>query len=259
MPDIQPVGSDRPSPPTAGCVRPESLEYLMTDDEQVPAEEGPRDTGSDEPVDASSGQVRTTLREVLTESRRLGFLGPGPIDDHIVHATGFLPLVGTATEVLDLGSGGGLPGLVLLTELEEASLVLLDASTRRCDFLRWAVERLGCADRATVRCGRAEQLAHDPDLRGRFPVVVARSFGAPAVTAECAVGFLSGPGSRLLVSEPPDAVEGRWPAEGLDTLGLRPGAREQVGRTTVQVVELVSMPPSTVPRRVGVPAKRPRF
>lgn len=241
----------------------------MTDDDQVPAgaaapgaaadEPSPRGPNPHAPADASTGDLRATLREVLTESRRLGFLGPGPIDDHIVHATGFVPLVGAATEVLDLGSGGGLPGLVLLTELPDAAMVLLDASSRRCEFLRWAVERLGCADRATVRCGRAEELAHDAELRGRFPVVVARSFGAPAVTAECAVGFLDAPGSRLLVSEPPDALDGRWPPEGLHTLGLRPGRREQIERTTVQVLELVSMPPSTVPRRVGMPAKRPRF
>jgi hypothetical protein len=61
------------------------------------------------------------------------------------------------------------------------------------------------------------------------------------------------------VSEPPDAVAGRWPADGLEGLGLRPGDRLQSDESTIQVLELVTMPPPTVPRRVGVPSKRPRF
>lgn len=210
-------------------------------------------------ADASVDARRAALRDVLTESRRRGFLGPGPIEDHIVHASGFVPLVGSASCVLDLGSGGGLPGLVMMTELPTSSFVLLDASTRRCEFLTWAVERLGVADRARVLCGRAEALAREPALRAHFPVVVSRSFGGPAVTAECAVGFLDAPGARLLVSEPPDAGPARWPAEGLDLLGLRSGDRHQTGHSTIQVLELVSMPSQDVPRRVGVPSKRPRF
>ncbi|MFN7148015.1 MAG: RsmG family class I SAM-dependent methyltransferase [Microthrixaceae bacterium] len=238
----------------------------MTDDDLAP--DAPRPVGPGSTQDAvsdrdqlgsSSDVRRAALRDVLTESRRLGFLGPGPIEDHVVHAMGFVPLVGGASDVLDLGSGGGLPGLVLMTEVDAATFVLLDASTRRCEFLGWAVERLGLADRATVVCGRAEELAHDPGLRGRFQAVVARSFGAPAVTAECAVGFLDAPGSRLLVSEPPDAADGRWPSEGLGSLGLRAGERLQTGSSTIQVLELATMPPPTIPRRVGVPSKRPRF
>lgn len=237
----------------------------MTDDDPAPTtppHAGPGSTGTPEPEQSSAASVtegQDGLREVLTESRRLGFLGPGPIEDHVVHAMGFLPLVGAASDILDLGSGGGLPGLVLMTQLPDASFVLLDASTRRCEFLRWAVERLGLVGRTTVVCGRAEELAHDPQLRGSFPVVVSRSFGAPAVTAECAVGFLDAPGARLLVSEPPGAVEERWPAAGLDSLGLRPGDRLRTEHSTIQVLELVSMPPPTVPRRVGIPSKRPRF
>lgn len=238
----------------------------MTDDDPVPTttplQAGPGSTGIPEPeqsLAASVDEGQDALREVLTESRRLGFLGPGPVEDHIMHALGFLPSIGAASDVLDLGSGGGLPGLVLMTRLSAASFVLLDASTRRCEFLTWAVERLGVVGRTTVVCGRAEELAHDPQLRGRFPVVVSRSFGAPAVTAECAVGFLDAPGARVLVSEPPGAVEERWPTEGLGSLGLRPGDRVQTEHSTIQVLELVSMPPPTVPRRVGIPSKRPRF
>jgi 16S rRNA (guanine527-N7)-methyltransferase len=89
--------------------------------------------------------------------------------------------------------------------------------------------------------------------------VVARSFGAPAVTAECAVGFLR-PGGRLAVSEPPECAEPasvRWPEAGLGHLGFAPPARVQHAAANAVVLELPAAPADRWPRRDGVPAKRP--
>ena len=210
-------------------------------------------TPLDEPTDR--------LDAVLERSRSLGFLGPGPIAPQREHARSFLSPIGHAARVLDLGSGGGLPGLVVAWELPGVEVVLLDAMAKRCDFLTGAVEELGLGDRVEVRCGRAEELARDADLRGAFPVVVARSFGAPAVLAECAVGFLANPGARLLVSEPPeaDASDQRWPSDGLEALGLRRGALVHGHGGTIQEILVVAPAPDRFPRRVGVPAKRPLF
>ena len=68
-----------------------------------------------------------------------------------------------------------------------------------------------------------------PSLRAAFDLVVARSFGAPAVTAECAVGFLA-TGGHLAVSEPPEPEADRWPPEGLAAARVRPGARSAAAR-----------------------------
>ncbi|MGH9005022.1 MAG: RsmG family class I SAM-dependent methyltransferase, partial [Acidimicrobiia bacterium] len=122
-----------------------------------------------------------------------------------------------AGRVLDLGSGGGVPGLVLAHELPALRIVLVDAAVRRCRFLREAIADVGLTGQVEVVEERAETAARHPTLRGAFDVVVARSFGAPALTAECAVGFLRLGGS-LVVSEPPEA-SGRWPPEALDELG----------------------------------------
>ena len=88
--------------------------------------------------------------------------------------------------------------------------------------------------------------------------MVTRSFGAPAVTPECAAGFLRSPGGRLLVSEPPDD-EQRWPEEGLSALSLRLAERRSGDGWTVQVLELVGELDERYPRRTGVPGKRPLF
>jgi 16S rRNA (guanine527-N7)-methyltransferase len=209
----------------------------------------------------------SALVAVLEESQSQGFLGSGPVEAHLDHARGFAasPSVGAPRRFLDLGSGGGVPGLVLATlEWPSTDVVLLDAGERRCVFLAWAVEELGLAARVTVRRGRAEEAGRDVALRGGFDLVVARSFASPAVTAECAAPFLQ-VGGRLVVSEPPeddepDSVERprRWPEEGLAELGLRPLAR-WASPFAYQAFEQVAPCADRYPRRTGVPSKRPLF
>ena len=199
------------------------------------------------------------LLAVLEESRRLGFLGPGPVEPQIDHASSFLDGLTGRHDILDLGSGGGLPGLVLATRVVHARFVLLDAQQRRCSFLTRAVQELEMSDRVSVELGRAEDLARRPDLRGQFDAVVARSFGQPAVAAECAVGFLHGPGAVLLISEPPTGSTERWPTNELIELGLSPGERWTGPHGTIQQIDVIALCPERYPRRVGVPTKRPLF
>ena len=217
----------------------------------------------------------------LSDARDLGFLGNAPVQEHVAHAQGFADAwdaVAThggspdpePAHWLDLGSGGGLPGLVLVARWPHARGTLLDASERRTAFLQASVEACGWADRVRVVRDRAEVAGTDPQLRGHYDLVVARSFGIPAVTAECAAPFL-GVGGFLIVSEPPgegDPWPGespelrgddpRWPADGLAVLGQQPWRawRETYG---YQVIRQVSACPTRFPRRSGVAAKRPLF
>lgn len=207
---------------------------------------------------------------VLARSRELGFLGPGALAEQIGHSRAFGELVQRALgaggsesigHFLDLGAGGGLPGLVFLDEWPSASAVLVDAQEKRCRFLADAVAELGWEDRTEVRCGRAEVLARDPELRGRFGLVVARGFGPPAVTAECAVGFLS-PGGMLAVTEPPsgsssDPGAERWPEEGLRQIGFGPAIRLRSPLAGAACLIVGENTENRWPRRDGVPGKRP--
>jgi 16S rRNA (guanine527-N7)-methyltransferase len=196
------------------------------------------------------------LAEVLGEAQRRGFLGPGPVAESIGHSRDFAAGVGVwHGRFLDLGAGGGIPGLVLLTCWPDARGVLLDAQRRRCEFLTSATLELGVADRAAVVCGRAEELARDPEHRGAYELVVARGFGPPAVTAECAVGFLAS-GGRLAVSDAGHDPQ-RWPTAGLRELGFGVAATSTQGRARLAVVRLEQPVDHRWPRRMGVPAKRP--
>ena len=108
---------------------------------------------------------------------------------------------------------------------------------------------------------RAEEVGRDPAFRGLMPMVTARSFGAPAVTAECAAPLLR-PGGILLVSEPPDGPEGpdRWPAGALAELGIEgPGRLIEMGGYHFRRLDQLRRCPDRYPRRTGVPSRRPLF
>jgi 16S rRNA (guanine527-N7)-methyltransferase len=204
-------------------------------------------------------EVRRQLTALLEDARRRGIVGPGPVEAHLDHAEALAAAVDPDFDgrFLDLGSGAGVPGLILLASWPTAAGVLLDARRRRCSFLESAVRALDLADRASVACGRAEELARDREFRGAFELVVARGFGASATTAECAAGFLV-EGGRLAVSEPPgESDPTRWPKEGLDELGLLgPEVRGSEGGR-VAVLTSAAPPGERWPRGVGVPGRRP--
>jgi 16S rRNA (guanine527-N7)-methyltransferase len=200
------------------------------------------------------------LASVVGEAQRRGFIGDAPVEVAIEHARGFAAGVDSPpSRFADLGSGGGLPGLVLVELWPSAEAVLLDANQKRCAFLREAVEALSLRRRVEVVEGRAEALGRRSGLRGGFDVVTARGFGRPAVTAECAAPLLR-VGGRLVVSEPPAASDSpdRWPVDGLALCGMAP-ERSWSTPFRFQALRQVEACPERYPRRDGVPTKRPLF
>jgi 16S rRNA (guanine527-N7)-methyltransferase len=191
----------------------------------------------------------------LERARGLGFLGPGAVQAHIEHAGGFLTMLQSVSgAVADLGSGGGVPGLIVGVARPELSLMLIEATAKRCRFLEEAVRALGL--HAQVVEGRAEDIGRGP-LRGSLDAVLARSFGSPAATAECAAPLLA-VGGLLVVSEPPAPAPERWPVPELATLGLALGPRSATS-PVMQLLRQERPCPERFPRRDGLPTKRPLF
>jgi 16S rRNA (guanine527-N7)-methyltransferase len=206
-----------------------------------------------------SGPQRDQLLGVLLAARDKGFLGPGPVEAHLDHSRAFVLAWSSVSSappatVLDLGSGGGVPGLVLALSWPESSIVLLDGGVRRTEFLDSAVASLGLEAQVHVVTARAEDAGHGP-LRETLDLVTARGFAAAAVTAECAAPLVHAHG-YVIVAEPPTPTASRWPAQPLAQLGLRLSHRLNEP-FHVQVLERYGPVASRFPRRVGVPAKRP--
>jgi 16S rRNA (guanine527-N7)-methyltransferase len=188
-----------------------------------------------------------------------------PVDAQIDHALGFVMILeerfgGAPDSVVDLGTGGGVPGLVLISCWPGARVVMLDAGERRTHFLEETVRGWPEAGGAQVIRGRAEELGRRPELRERFAAATSRSFGVPSLTAECGSAFLA-EGGALVVSEPPEGSSGeRWPQEGLARVGLAAAAGARVSdRFGYQLLVKVGPLDDRYPRRVGIPAKRPLF
>ena len=200
---------------------------------------------------------RRRLLTLLQGAQDVGLIGPGPVGAHLDHTEAWAELLGDPpARFLDLGSGGGVPGLPLALLWRSARAVLLDSRLRSIAWIEDAVEQLGWTARVAAIGERAEAAGRDPGLREAFPLVVARGFGPPSVTAECGSAFVA-VGGRLSVSEPPGGDATRWPADQLATLGLRmAGIRVSRGASFV-MLEKVEPVSDRVPRRVGKPAQRP--
>jgi 16S rRNA (guanine527-N7)-methyltransferase len=216
-------------------------------------------------MDSQRKMVDPALDVFYQRSFELGFLGSMPIGDQIEHALGFVAileseLVGPPASVIDLGTGGGIPGLVLASSWPDTRVVLMDANERRTTFLQEVVDSWVGGARCEVVRGRAEELGRDGALREQFDAVTSRSFGPPAATAECGSSFLA-VGGAMVISEPPDTdLEDRWPRAGLQRLGLAPVATlRPVGRFGYQVLTKAEALDDQYPRRVGIPVKRPLF
>ncbi|MGH9156141.1 MAG: 16S rRNA (guanine(527)-N(7))-methyltransferase RsmG [Acidimicrobiales bacterium] len=208
--------------------------------------------------DFAGGVAGGTLAAVLEQAKALGLLGPGEVSGHLAHAAGFAAAVESVpSRIVDLGSGAGVPGLVLARTWPSTTVVLVDSSARRAAFLREAVADLDLAHVDVVE-ERAERLGRVPRWRGWAEVVVARSFGSPGVTAECAAPLVA-VGGLILVSEPPVPDITRWPTAGLATLGLCWIRQVECGDSHVAVLRQVGLCPDRFPRRVGIPTKRPIF
>lgn len=143
--------------------------------------------------------------------------------------------------VVDVGSGGGSPGIPLALALPGREVTLLEAERRKCDFLeRWAPPN------ARVVWGRAEE--QQPDAYG---VALAKALARPPVAAELALALVRPGGAAVLWLGPSAdlAVVGR-------VASLLGGDVPEVRDGLVVVRKLVPTP-AGFPRRPGMPKKRP--
>lgn len=128
---------------------------------------------------------------------------------HFVDSLAAVPLVPREAALLDLGAGGGFPGLPLKVALPALRVTLVDASRKKVSFLSQVIRLLALEDTA-ARHARAEAMADDPAFRGAFDVVVSR-----AVTAFEPLARLSTPllraGGILVAMRGPETEGGAAP------------------------------------------------
>lgn len=151
-------------------------------------------------------ETSRALRDALGESQRIGLLGNRPIDEVIEHARRFVEaLEATDGSIVDLGAGGGVPGLVIAHDRPDLRVTLIDRRAKRTDFLERVVHRLGWTDRVVVITGDIRRIAAEGP--SGFDAAVARGFGPPASTLQLATRLVR-TGGTIVISEPPEGD--RW-------------------------------------------------
>jgi 16S rRNA (guanine527-N7)-methyltransferase len=179
----------------------------------------------------------------------------GLIDDCLV----LVEHLGNARKVVDVGSGGGLPGIPLKIVRPELHLTLIEADQGKAAFLVYACAQLGLGG-VEVVARRAEEAGHDPRLREAFDVAVARALAPMPVLAELCLGLVR-VGGRLLAqkTEGEDVAAARHAIEvmggQLGAIQATPSVARQDG--TIVVIDKIRPTPSAYPRRSGVPSRRP--
>ncbi len=119
---------------------------------------------------------------------------------HLLDALTLVPLldeVPAGARLVDVGSGGGIPGLPLAIARPDIDVVLVESTQKKAAFLEAVAEALGLAN-VTVRAERAEQLLRG-QLAGAFEVVTARAVARLAALVPLTVPFLAPGGLALLV------------------------------------------------------------
>jgi 16S rRNA (guanine527-N7)-methyltransferase len=143
--------------------------------------------------------------------------------------------------IVDVGSGGGVPGIPLALALPDREMTLLEATGRKCDFLReWAPPN------ARVVQGRAEEQKTDV-----FGIAVAKALAIPPVAAEWCLPLVRPGGAAILWVGP--SVD----LEHVARVAVQIGGELDSNRDGLLVLRKVRPTPAGFPRRTGVARKRP--
>ena len=188
---------------------------------------------------------------------------PAARDVHIADSLSALELepIRSAGRIADLGSGAGLPGLVISAVMPDCRVDLIESASRKCAFLREAVERMGLSNAAVV-CERSEEWAAGEGCEV-YDVVTARAVGRLATLAELASPLLRDGGVLVAWKGGRSAEEEAEGARAAERVAMEPTEIRSMqpypasrGRH-IHLLRKNGPTPKELPRRPGMAAKRP--
>jgi 16S rRNA (guanine527-N7)-methyltransferase len=165
---------------------------------------------------------------------------------HLEAALEAAPLI-EGGRVVDVGSGGGSPGLPLAAARPDLRFDLLESARKKCDFLsRWVSE----FENASVVCARAEEHARGPG-RDAYGAALARALAPPPVAAEWCLPLVA-PGGRAILFVGPSADEA-----AVERVAAELAAEIEDAPTGFLLLRKMGPTPERFPRRLGMARKRP--
>ena len=165
-----------------------------------------------------------------------------------------------AESIIDVGTGGGFPGIPLAIVSSDKEFVLADSLNKRLKVIKTLTDELGIENTQIIH-GRAEELAKNKNYRQGFDLCISRAVANMAVLAEYCLPFIK-KGGYLLAYKGPDAEDELAKAEkAIKILGgkfLRIESVELDGYDhNIVVIEKIKDTPAKYPRKAGTPSKEP--
>lgn len=141
-------------------------------------------------------ELAKSYRDLLADQgTEWGLIGPREVprlwERHLLNSVAIVDLVPEGADVVDVGSGAGLPGIPLAIQRPDLGVTLLEPLLRRYNFLAQAVDNLGITERVAVERGRAE------DYDAEFDVVTCRAVAPLQKLLPWVVGLLGRRGELL--------------------------------------------------------------
>lgn len=217
---------------------------------------------------AQAAQLEAFAALVLAANARSGLMSAGTtLDDmnqrHLPEALRAIAVLESEglglLPAIDIGSGGGLPGIPLAIARPSAEVTLLEATAKKARFLEQAAADLGLAN-VTVLHARAEEAGRDPAHRGHYRLATARAVAPLPILLELALPLLTVGGALAAIkgSRHPEEIAASRAA--LDELGgsvVGTFTLGVPGEARLVLVRKERETPDRYPRRTGIPAKRP--
>jgi 16S rRNA (guanine527-N7)-methyltransferase len=193
----------------------------------------------------SSKQIDRWLERLLETPGLTSIRDPGEARRvHLEESLAAVPIVERfAGPIVDVGSGGGAPGIPVAAALPEREVVLLEATRRKCDFLDSVARNF---PNVRVVCGRAEEQETE-----RFGVAVAKALAPPSVAAEWCLPLVEVGGAAILLVGP--SVD----AGAAARVSAQLGGGQPEEHPGLLVLPKVEPTPAGFPRRPGIARKRP--
>ena len=163
---------------------------------------------------------------------------------------------GGSPSLIDVGSGGGLPGLVLACVQPSLPITLVEATGKKARFLEEAAKRLGL-DRVEVLAERAEVVGRDPRHRERHDLVTSRAVGPMPILAEYLVPLARTDGLVLAVKGARAEEEVAEAKQALYHLHAEVVEVRPTSTGRIVVLAKKRAVPKAYPRAVGEPKRRP--
>lgn len=208
-------------------------------------------------------RLEAYLARLLDANRRMNLTAITDPDEawirHILDSLTLLPLLASidASTIIDVGSGGGCPGLPLALVMPQARFTLLEATAKKARFLAETAAAIGAAN-VSVVCERAETAGQDRERhRERYDAVVARAVGRLPVLLELTIPLARIGGIVLAIKGEQSGAEIDEARAALHVLHAKVIDRRRTPTGTIVVIEKTRTTPKLYPRRPGEPKRSP--